>query len=118
MTRSFLLLVIYILCVYRIAHLITDDAITAPLREWLRDRSHVRQVREVSDRGTVSTQERMADVPGASLWVWRWATCSWCISLWIAAGCVLGWLYAASWFNFVAAVFALSGAAGILSERV
>lgn len=118
MTNSALLAVIYALCVYRLTHLVTGDALTDPAREWLRDRSHEVQVRTITERGNEKVEERLGENPGVALWVWRWATCPWCVSPWIGAACVLGWDYAASWFNLVAAVFALSAVAGVLSERV
>ena len=117
MTHSFLLFVIYAGCVFRLTRLVTADTITAPAREWLRAKSHEDQVRTVLDHGNERVETRVGEVPGLVLVIWRWATCSWCASAWIAAGCVVGWVYAASWFNLVAAVFDLSGAAALIAER-
>jgi len=118
MTHSFLLLAVYALAVYRLTHLVTSDTITLPVREWIHGKSHQLQVREVLDHGTSRQEERMGEKPGIALWVWRLVVCPWCVSPWIATLCVLGLIYFASWFNYVALVFALSAIAGILSERV
>jgi len=118
MTHSFLLLAVYALCVYRLTHLVTSDTITLPIREWLHGKSHQLQVREVLDHGTSRQEERMGEKRGVHLVAWQLVTCPWCVSPWIAAVCVVGLTYFASWFNYVALVFALSAVAGILSERV
>ena len=63
MTNSALLAVIYALCVYRLTHLVTGDALTDPTREWLRDRSHEVQVRTITERGNEKVEERLAIEP-------------------------------------------------------
>lgn len=118
MTHSFLLFVIYALCVFRLTHLITDDSITASAREWLRAKSHESQVRTVYERGNEKLEERVGEKPGALLWMWKLASCAWCVSVWIGAVVVVIAYYQGAWFQYVCAAFALSGFVGIVSEKL
>lgn len=117
MTHSFLLASIYALAVYRITRLVTEDSITASLREWLRGHAHEEQIRQWTEAGNPRTETRIGERRGVTLALWKLATCSWCVSLWIAAGAVLGFIYAASWFTYAMAVFAFSAVAGLIADR-
>ena len=110
------LLVVYALCVYRLTRLVTTDFIFDPFRDWVRARAFETMVRSNLAGDVVDSKVQ----PRSRLWVWLFnlITCDWCISFWLAAGCVLGWHFAASWFNYVALVFALSAFAGLVRERL
>lgn len=90
LTHSFWWLIVDALAVFRLTHLVVDDTITQPIRT------------------------RLLNGPA---WMLPLATCSWCISFWIAGGAVaLTCFYPAGW-QYPAAVLALSGVAGILAEH-
>jgi hypothetical protein len=117
MTHSFLLFVIYALCVFRLTHLLVDDKISERPREWLR-KKHGELVTRDNLTGNI-----ISKVPAPkphSIWSWLWSisTCSWCASVWIGAVVVIVAYYQSSWFVYVCAAFALSGVAGIISERL
>lgn len=60
----------------RITRLITDDAITAPIRDHLDRRAAPRP----------SADGRVPPAPGAWRAAATWSHCAWCASLWVAAG--------------------------------
>lgn len=116
-THSFLLFVIYALCIFRLTRLGTEDTITAPLREWLRGKSFGELVERDNVTGNVIS--RTPAPKPKSLWSWAWTlgTCPWCLSMWIAAIVVTIAYFNGSWFQYVCVPFAFSAVAGVLSER-
>ena len=116
--RSWLVLVVYGLAVFRVVRFFVSDAMLATPREKLRERSHVEQVRTVIERGNERAECRTVGKPGVALVVWMLMTCSWCLSVWVGLGAVLA-LHLWPGVSFdVALVLAFSAVAGILSERV
>jgi hypothetical protein len=102
------LLVVYALCVHRVTRLVTTDTITAGARERLRRAAYHGKF---TANGYAVSNRFLA-------WVFDLVTCDWCTSIWVAAGCALGWKFAGSWFNLVAAALAASSVASLLRERV
>lgn len=100
MPTAWLVFAVYGLCVYRVTRLVTTDTISLPARE----RLHRAAYAEGVHRGLA--------------WLYELASCDWCVSVWIAAGCVLGWHLGRDVMNVVAAIMALSAIAGMLRERI
>ena len=84
-------LVIYGLATYRLTRLITRDSITEPIREWI----WRRRPPEKSKIGYLFT-------------------CEWCMSIWTASPLIASSMITAV-TDVVAAVLALSAAAGLLT---
>ena len=117
LNHSFLTLLIYALCVYRMTRVFTTDSITSALRDWLRVNGHIEQVRTVLEAGNERIERRTGPKPGVIYAAWLLLTCSWCVSVWVALVVVImGHNFA--WWIYVCDVFALSSAAGVISERV
>lgn len=95
LTHGFWFLIVDALAVYRLAILITQDAITARFRDLL------------TGRAPLVKRPRVA----------VFITCPWCVSIWIGAGVVvLTRLWPDGW-QYVALALALSGVTGFLAER-
>lgn len=82
MTHSSIVLIASALAVYRLTHLIVEDKIAQPIRDW-------------AVRASNFTMELV--------------TCPWCVSIWFGAGAVLAlaliptvWFYIALWLAFSA----------------
>ena len=117
MTHSFLLFVIYALCIYRLTRLLVEDTISDPVREWLRKRSFGELVERDYVTGNVISRTP-APKPGSPFsWAWKLMTCYWCLSLWISAVIVVVAYFNGSWFQYVCIPFAFSAIAGVISER-
>lgn len=82
MTHEPIVLLVDALAVYRLTHLIVEDKIAQPIRDW-----------------AVRTSDFSMEL----------VTCPWCVSIWFAAGVVLAqalvptvWFFAALWLAFSA----------------
>jgi hypothetical protein len=87
--HHWLLLLVDILAVYRLTRLITEDVITLPIRDRVRNR----------------------------LTLHEFLTCPWCVSPWLAALLLACQHLAPTVTNFIALALALSAVAGLISER-
>lgn len=112
MTKSFLLFVIYALCVFRLTRLIVADTVTEKFRKWIQ-RHATTSLRNASATWIAIDKDKP--------WLWRkvygLTSCSWCVSIWISIPIVIVASLHTSWFPDVCAVPALSAVAGYLSER-
>lgn len=117
MTHSFLLFVIYALCVFRVTRFFVSDTLTDGFREWLRKKSHTEYVRR--DLKTGQTVEQKVDIKRHSpySWAWKLTTCPWCVSIWVAIPIVIIGYFNGAWFSYVCIVPAFSAVAGVLAER-
>lgn len=82
------------LATYRIARLVTQDSITANLRE--------KAFQKFGEESLVS----------------EWFRCSWCVSMWAAAGIVVADKVAPQQWPRVATVLALSAIAGATAQQL
>lgn len=117
LNHSFLTFLVYALCVLRITRVVTTDSLTQVPREWLRQRSHIEQVRTILELGNERTERRIGPKPGLAYAAFALFTCAWCVSFWVAVVVVIMG-HEFSWWIYVCDVFALSSAAGIISERI
>ena len=115
MTHSFLLFVIYALCVHRLTRLGNKDTITEPIRDWLKGKSFGYLVER--DNITGNEISRIPAPKPKSIWssLWTLSDCPWCLSIWLSAGVVTLAYFEGSWFKYVALGLAFSSIAGILS---
>lgn len=90
MTWYFILL-INVFAVHRLTHLVIDDKITEPIRNWIFDRF------------------------GQPHLTWTYLfTCPWCVSIWLAAIAVLGTLFAPMVWLPIAGLLAVSSLVGLI----
>lgn len=111
MTKSFLLFVIYALCVTRLTRLIVADAITEKFRKWI-ERHATMKLR--------NAHSTWIEVDPEKAWLWRkfytLTSCSWCVSFWVALPIVGVAYYNGTWFQYLCVPFALSAVAGLISD--
>jgi len=115
MTHSFLLFVIYALCIHRLTRLGNRDTITEPIRDWLKNKSFGWNVEY--DNVTHNEISRTPAPKPHSIWssLFTLAECPWCLSIWISAIIVTIAYFNGSWFQYVCVPFAFSSITGILS---
>ena len=113
MTHSWSFFIVLALATFRVSRLIALDSITEPVREWLRVKGSLEQVRH-----TPQGEERRILLVGLWGWLFRLVTCVWCVSIWVAAAIVVMMRFAGGWFEYIAFALALSSIAGITSERL
>jgi hypothetical protein len=85
------------LATFRLTRLATTDTIT----EGLRQRVGGRDGEDMKRLG-----------------LFLFATCAWCMSVWIAAGVVILTINVATWWSWLALVLAFSAVAGIIAEVI
>lgn len=102
MPRSFWWFACDALAVYRLARLVSVDAITAPWRELVRAQAFSTEGIQIS-----------------SAWAWTFelVSCVWCMSVWFAAGVVALTKLVPGVWQYGAMGLALSAVAGYLAER-
>lgn len=110
MTRSAWWVFCDALAVYRLAVLVTRDAIMEPTRAWLLATAKVR----AQDRATSGLD---GSKPGLYGRLWNLVTCAWCSSIWAAVLVVALTKLVPGVWQYPAMGLALSAVAGFLSER-
>jgi Protein of unknown function (DUF1360) len=107
MTHSFWWLVCDALAVYRLAILITQDAITNGLRTLIQ-----RPYQRLQRRNTTRAMPK-----GFRWYLVELSTCPWCVSIWVAAGAIALTRLAPTVWQYAAIALACSAVAGFLAER-
>ena len=112
MTHSFLQLLVYAMCIYRLSRLLAVDDIFEPFREFVRKRGFVDMQKtdymgSVVDKTTFYRNRFFA-------WFFNLISCMWCNSVWIASVIVAVAYFNGHWFIFVCLPFAFSAFAGIM----
>jgi hypothetical protein len=110
MTHSAWWLVCDALAVYRLAVLITKDTITHPLRELAELPFRRQQKREAKE-------DKPPALSGFRWYLVELSTCTWCVSIWLAAGVVALTCLAPTVWQYGAVALTLSAVAGFLAER-
>lgn len=113
MTNSCFLFIVLALATFRVSRLIALDSLTEPVREWLRVKGSLEQIRH-----TPQGEERRVLFVGLWGWIFRLVTCIWCVSIWVSAAIVVLMRFGGGWFEYIAFALALSSIAGITSERL
>jgi Protein of unknown function (DUF1360) len=115
MPHTFWWLAVDALAVYRLAVLLSEDKITAWIRDGLRDNGYQAVIRIQAGEAELKPQP---GITGAvARWLYELVVCPWCIGLWIAAPVVALTSLAPATWQYPAFGLALSGAAGFLAER-
>ena len=111
------MLLIWVACVYRLTRLVVEDAITAPIREAIRKRSIILEVRP-SLTGSAAAQRENLKTSGFWRWLFDLISCFWCVSVWISALAVLAYWGARPYSDYAALALALSAMVGLVREKV
>jgi hypothetical protein len=115
-THSFLLFVIYALCIHRLTRLGNKDTITEPIREWLKGKSFGELVERDNFTGNVIS--RTPAPKPKSIWsmLWTLSECPWCLGWWWSVIITTVAYFNGSWFQYVCVPFAFSSITGLLAQ--
>lgn len=106
MTHAPILLLLDALAVFRLTHLIIDDAVAAPLRDLLIGHAYGETRDMAGMRPPVAARPRMA----------MFLACPWCVSFWLAIPVVALQALLPGVCLVVCAALAFSAVAGLLSR--